>query len=302
MTMRPMLRRGLLVAAVALSLGPIAACHDDEPKRGEARIDVDGKAAVERQDGDDETITEDDRLRVGDRITIEEGDAVLHLPNGTSLELRTGRGDADDTILVMGPKPVLEAGDLLVITDDELTVDVADTDVTVSSGAARLSRGVGLTAGSYTADLHLDSAGATRDLGELRQLSVATLGQPSSEPAPLVLDSADPWDRRFLGDAIDLGRRLEAVSNGFTASLPAGQGGTAAFFTSVLPGLADEPSFTADLIDRDRPAGETLVGAAIADLGQRAPSPSAGVRSSPSGRPGPTGGSWPSTRAWTADR
>jgi hypothetical protein len=263
------IRRSLAFGAIVLSLAPIAACHDDEPKQGEAKLDLDGRAAVERQDGADETLTADDRLRVGDRIRLVEGDAVLRLPGGTTLELRSGRGDADDTALVMGPKPVLQAGDLLVVTDRELTIDVADTDVTVSEGAARLGRGVGLTAGSYTADLHLDSAGAARDVGELRQLSVPSLGQPAASASPLVLDSADPWDRRFLGDAIDLGRRLEAVSNGFTASLAEGTSQTVAFFGRVLPGLAGEPAFTSDLLERDRDAGETLVGAAIADLGQR---------------------------------
>lgn len=267
---RPLaVRRGLVLGAIALCLAPIAACSDDGPKEGEARLDLEGRAEVERQDGDTETLTESDRLRVGDRITIEEGRAVLRLPGGASLELRKGRGDADDTAVTMGPTPVLESGDLLVITEDEVVIDVADTEVAVSDGAARLSRGVGLTAGSYTADLHLDSAGATRDVRALRQLSVAAVGQPPTEPSPLVVDSADPWDRRFLGDAIDLGGRLEALSTGFTANLRAGTDLTVGFFAGVLSGLGNEPDFVAGLLDDERPAGETVIGAAIAQLGER---------------------------------
>jgi hypothetical protein len=37
----------------------------------------------------------------------------------------------------------------------------------------------------------------------------------------------------------------------------------------VLPGLSDEPEFTVNLLAPGRPAGETLVGAALADLGDR---------------------------------
>jgi hypothetical protein len=264
-----LLRRPFALAGIALALLPIAACSDDGPKEGEARFELDGRASLERQGGDEVTLTDDERVRVGDRISMEEGDGVLHLPGGTTLELRAGRDDADDTVVVMGPKPVLAAGDLLAITEDEVVIDVADTDVTVTDGAARLSRGVGLTAGSYTAGLHLDSAGATRDVAALRQLSVATLGQPPTSSTPLVIDSADPWDRRFLGSAIDLGQRLEAVSNGFTANLRDGQGGTVAFFSGVLPDLAGQAEFTSRLLDGDRPAGETLIGAAIAAIGQR---------------------------------
>ncbi len=167
-----------LLGMVVLCLGPIAACSDDGPKAGEARLDLDGRAEVERQDGETETLTDSDRLRVGDRLELVEGEAVLHLADGTTLELRAGRGEADDTAVVMGPKPVLEAGDLLVIAEDEVELSVANTDVTIADGAARLSRGIGLTAGSYTAEVNLDSAGATRQVDPLRQISVASLGQP----------------------------------------------------------------------------------------------------------------------------
>jgi hypothetical protein len=150
-----------------------------------------------------------------------------------------------------------------------VAVSVADTDISIADGAARLSRGVGLTAASYTADVHLDSAGATRQIDPLRQISVASLGQPPTGVAPLVVDPADPWDRRFLADAIDLGQRLEALSSGFTANLRRGTVLDLAFFTGVVPALAQQPAFTADLLDGERDAGETVVGAAIAQLGDR---------------------------------
>ena len=269
MNARHAARRIAVLGAIGLVLVPIAACSDDEPKEGEADLSLSGVAQIERQDGDEVTLEGDDTLRVGDQIVLQEGTGKLRLPDGTVLELRAGRGDAQDTALVMGPKPVLEAGDLLVITEGDVELDVAGTDIVVSEGAARLGRGVGLTAASYTAGVRLDSAEQVRDVPALRQMQVATLGQPPAQPSPLVYSPSDPWDRRFLGDAIDLGSRLGALSNGFSQSLRDGQGGTAAFFRSVLPGLAGEPELVDGLVDPDRPAGETLIGAAIADLGER---------------------------------
>lgn len=263
------LRRLVTLSAISFVLVPIAACSDDDPKEGEAALRLNGSAVVERQDGDTVTLDGDDTLRVGDQITVRQGDATLRLPGGTVLELRSARDGADGTVLVMGPKPVLEAGDLLVVADDEVELDVAGTDVVVADGAARLGRGVGMSAGSYTAAIRLDSAGQQRVIPPLRQMQVATLGQPPTDPAPFTYRSSDPWDRRYLGDAIDLGARLEALSSGFTQSLRDGQGGTPAFFVDVLPGLADEAALTA--VDRERGAGETLVGLAIADLGSRGP-------------------------------
>jgi hypothetical protein len=263
------LRRLVTLGAIGVVLVPIAACSDDEPKQGEAALQLDGKARVERQDGGDETLDGDDTLRVGDEITIQEGNAVLRLPGGTVLELRAATGGADATALVMGPKPVLEAGEVLVIAEDDIELDVAGTDVVVEKGAARIGRGVGTSAGSYTARVHLDSAGQKRDVPPLRQMQVATLGQPPQTASPFTYSSSDPWDRRFLGGAIDLGGRLEALAIGFTQNLRAGQGGTAAFFVSVLPALGGEATFSDQLVDPARDAGETLVGAAIAQLGQR---------------------------------
>jgi hypothetical protein len=98
---------------------------------------------------------------------------------------------------------------------------------------------------------------------------VPALGLPPASPRPLQYDSGDAWDRRFLGEAIDLGERLEAMAAGYTGNVDADEVRTPSFYKAVLPGLVDEVEFTVDLIDRDRPPGETLVGAAIADLGRR---------------------------------
>src|SRR5690606_7698895 len=82
-------------------------------------------------------------------------------------------------------------------------------------------------------------------------------------------DADDPWDRRYLAAAVEVGETLQSLAQGYTNNLNPGEGRTPGFFRLVLPGLDDEPEFSGDLIDGERPPGETLIGAAITDLGRR---------------------------------
>jgi hypothetical protein len=134
---------------------------------------------------------------------------------------------------------------------------------------AQVSRSLGMGVAAYDAEVLLDSAGQERTVPALREMRVPALGRPPQAPRPLAYDNNDPWDRRFLGSAIELGDRLEALADGYTQNLREGEGRTPGFFRLVLPGLDDEPDFDADLIDLARPPGETLIGAAITDLGRR---------------------------------
>jgi len=258
-----------LVAAVAL--GPISACSDDEPKKGEADFEVDGSAVIERQAGEREEIDDRTDVRVGDELTIAEGTGTLTLPGGVTYELRAGLGDSEASKLLMGPVPELLAGDVLVLAPDGTQLEAGGTTVQIDGGAAQVSKPAGaeVAVAAYNTGVHIDSAGQQREFKALREMQVPAVGLPPDAARPLVYDGADPWDRRFLGEAIDLGARLEALAAGYTQNLSRGQGSTVEFFEQVLPGLADEPDFTAELLDRDRDAGETLVGAAIAELGRR---------------------------------
>ena len=263
--------RGLTLAvALAVAVGPIAGCSDDGPSEGEATIDVDGRAVIVRQGGDEETVTDDEvDIHVGDAITLTEGTGRLDLGDGARLELRSGSGDHPDSELVMGPVPTLESGDVLATTDEEIALTVDGTRVRVVAGSARASRTSGLEVAAYDADVDLDSAGQERSVPALREMQVPALGHPPEAARPLEYDAGDPWDRRFLGEAIDLGQRLQALSDGYTQNLPDSTPRTPGFFKDVLPGLVDDVDFTATLVDGQRPVGETLIGAAIVDLGRR---------------------------------
>jgi len=263
-------RRALVAAVALVALAPVG-CSDDGPGKGEAHLEVDGQALVERRDGDQEMIDGDTDVGPGDRVEVTDGVAVMTLQRGSRLELRAGLGDASDSMLLMGEIPVLEAGDLLVSSPASTTVEAAGTEVVVEGGAAQVSRSLGMGVAAYDTTVLLDSAGQERTVPALREMRVPALGRPPQAPRPLDYDELDQWDRRFLGSAIELGDRLEALAEGYTQNLREGEGRTPGFFRLVLPGLDDEPEFGAHLIKPDRAPGQTLIGAAITDLGRRGP-------------------------------
>lgn len=265
--MRGWLPRRAALGGLALALLAPAACSDDEPGAGEARLEVDGVAIVER-DGERDTVEGGTDLDPGDRVEITEGVGRLLLAEGVRMEMREGLGDADNSVLVMGERPVLEAGDLLVAAPERSGIEAAGTAVDIAAGAARVSRQLGVGVAAYDGLVHIDSAGQEREVPALREMQVPALGRPPRAPRPLTYDAEDPWDRRILGDAIALGERLEGLATNYTQNLSPGEGRTVGFFKLVLPGLEDETELDA-LLEPDRPTGETLIGAAIADLGRQ---------------------------------
>lgn len=274
-------RAGALLAAVVVAGLGLAACSDDGPDPGEARLEVDGEAVVTRADGERDTVTGGTDVGPGDRVEVVEGTASMALAGGHRLELRAGHDDAAATVVRMDEVPELEAGDLLVASPDTTRVQAAGTDVEVRSGTAKVSRSLGMSVASYDAEVLVDSAGQERSVPALRALLVPALGSPQPLRPAVCQDAAatvtacpaydptDAWDRRYLGDAMDLGQRLESIADAYTSTLQPGEGRTPGFFRLILPGLDDEDDFTADLLDTARAPGDTLVGAAITDLGDR---------------------------------
>ena len=86
-----------------------------------------------------------------------------------------------------------------------------------ANSAAKLRAGLALAAGAYKGSVAVKSAGRAMNVPRFRQIDLAAPGLLPNAPAPFAVDAADEWDRRFLGDAIDLGRDLEQRSAGFTA-------------------------------------------------------------------------------------
>lgn len=263
-------RRVAAVAVVALAVSVLAGCsRSADPGAGEARLrDVRGRVEVSR-DGRTWSRRDGGILRRGDRVRAVGSTARAVLDLGRErgrLEIRGG------SAVRVGEAPELTAGDLLVEpARTPLTVVSRSVRATVASGAAaRLRRGLAFDAAVYEGRTSVSSAGRSLAVSALRQATVSGPGLVPTRPSPLRYRDADGWDRRFLGEAIDLGRDLEARSRGITAQLPADAGTTPGFYRLVLPGLDREPAFTGALLDATpAPSGERIVGAAIILAGRR---------------------------------
>lgn len=253
------MRRGIAVgtALVVGAVGLLASsCGDDGPGPDQAHLDLDGTAVVTTADGARESVDDGTTLRFGDTVTMEEGTGLLELADGSVYELRA-RDDVR-TELVVGAPPRLTAGDVLVTAGFPAQVKV-DAATLTAQGALRVDAD-DATATAYGGRARVAGAGDVDWLPALRRL-VLVDGAPLE---PLTFDGTDPWDRRYLGEAVAFGDQLEALARGYTSELPPGGGRTVGFFQAVVPALADEREFHADLLDPDRPPGETLVGAVIA--------------------------------------
>lgn len=257
------MRRGIAVgtALVVGAVGLLAAsCSDDGPGAEQARLELDGTAVVTTADGAREPVDDGTTLRFGDTVAMEEGTAVLELADGSVYELRA-RDDVR-TELVVGAPPRLMAGDLLVAEGFPAQVKV-DAATLTAQGPLRVDAD-GATATAYGGRARVAGPGDVDWLPALRRLVLVD----GAALEPLTFDGTDPWDRRYLGEAVAFGDRLEALARGYTSELPPGGGRTVGFFQSVVPALADEREFHADLLDPDRPPGETLVGAVIVVQGR----------------------------------
>lgn len=251
--------RTVLLAVVALAL--LSCRGRDRPEVGQ--LTADGRVEVAASGGPFGAVNSTTRaLRPGDRVQVLEGSAILALGEGASIELRAGSTAALLNPLGRVPTAELIDGDALVVAPTSVRVVVAGTTLTVQ-GAARATRGLAVAAATYQGTTRVESAGKSLDVPALRQVTIAAAGLVPARPSPLTFSPADVWDQRFLGDAIELSSQLVNRSRGVTNQLGAA-GGTPALYRSLLPSLEAEPSFGTALLATGRPAGETVIGAAIA--------------------------------------
>jgi len=252
-----------IVAALVLG-ALLAGCTGRALGPGEGRLTAGGRAQVATPGHHWASVRGTRTLHAGDRVRVLEGDAKIDLSKGRTIELRRGSS------VQLQQVPALLTGDLLATAHDApLSVSAAGTQVRVAGGAAHVSRPLAVLVASYSGTIHVDSAGRQIDVPALRQAGVAAPGLIPVKPSPLAYDVHNPWDRRFLGDAIELGDELAARSQGFTAQLAPDEGHTAGFYRQLLPDLDNERSFDQSLVDASAAPGETLVGAAIAVTSRR---------------------------------
>jgi hypothetical protein len=247
----------LVLAAAALVVALAPACSRGDGDDDGFRLVVDGAATVDGAEVD----AGDHTVDAGDEIQLTDGSAVLELPGERSLLLRAGVDDRDDSVVVADDVPEIVAGDAVVVAGDETSFRVGDVDARVRDGSARVQRSLSVTIAVYEGEADVRAAGRAFDGGlpALRQLSVPATGVLPREAVPLVYDEVDPdpWDLRFIGDAIDLGDRIDQKEIGF--NLAPGTEADAVLLDRVLPPLAGSGVQIAEWTP-----WETLVGGAIA--------------------------------------
>jgi hypothetical protein len=243
---------------------------------GEARLTTKGKAFVTAVNGERRTVTGTVALHRGETVEAVDGAMTIELPDGSTVEGRPRFKSSDPTRVKVAAPVELLAGDLLVTATAGTDIDSAGNRVHLDSAAgapsaARLSRSLAVGTSVYRGSATLDSAGQRRVIPALRSLDVSALGRPPSAATPLKVDDTqtDPWDRRFLGEAIDLGHTLANYSSVYTSTL-GGTGATTGLYAEVLPDLANEGEFTNALLTEAPPdSGERFIGAAIASLSRK---------------------------------
>ena len=253
------------IVAVVLGAGVLAVVrHDpsDAPGPEQARLQVAGAASVTGPDGAArEVVDEVEVLAFGEQVAMVSGSAILELADGSTYELRAREATA--TVLEVDAPPRVLAGDLLVTGGFPAQVAV-DTATLSAQGALRVDAD-DVVAAAYTGRTRVTGTGDVGELPGLRRLVLVA----GATPEPIAFDGTDEWDRRYLGEAIAFGERLEALARGYTSDLPPGGGRSVEFFRSVLPALDDERELGEDLLEPARPPGETLVGAASTVQGRQ---------------------------------
>lgn len=254
------MRHLLASVVVTLVIAAVAGCSEGEVGATEAAVEIaEGSRVLVAERGDDLTLAEGARtLHFGADVKVLAGSATIALADGSRLEVR------DHSEIRINRTIELVAADVLVTSGrGPVAVAAAGSEFTVD-GVAQLSRDFAVSASSYRGSVTVRSAARGLRIPALREANVASPGVVPTEPRPLHYDATDPWDRRFLAEAIELGEQLEAKSRGFTESIRPGEGRTAGFYRVLLPALERESQFDESLLTPDLTPGKALVGATIA--------------------------------------
>ncbi|HUR48341.1 MAG TPA: hypothetical protein VMY88_02280 [Acidimicrobiales bacterium] len=255
----------LLVAAVTVVITGCSSGGDDPT----GKLTAEGQTEISVSGGGWRPVTGTVQLESGQEVRVIDGTATIGFGDDRQVSLRKGTqvrltkaGDED--------RPTLLAGELLVeATNSALKVSAGDSDVEVDGGVARLSRGLTVVVGTYSGTSTVTSAGRQLAVPALRQANVPAVGLVPARPSPLSYKAGDPWDERYLGDAIQLGDELAARSRGFTAQRRPGEEVNAGFYRQLIPALSEQADFDANFVGPNRAAGETLVGLAITAEGTK---------------------------------
>ena len=253
--------RALIVAAALAVFAPSCVGGDRAiPGGGLRATKVVGTVTVQPQGEAARTLREGDVVRPGSALTAGPG-ARVRLEGGEKRALELA-GDTRASIL--GSRRIsLDNGSVLGETGEgSLSVDATGMNVRLNDGAARVIRQLGtLHVGVYAGDAHVDLLGNVVDIPAYRQQDFSGGSAVERTPVPLDLKETDPWDRRLLGDVIELDAKLNQFRRGFNAEF-GGQAADPVFFVAFVSlRRAAEVAATAQ---EDVTAGDTLIGLVFA--------------------------------------
>jgi hypothetical protein len=126
------------------------------------------------------------------------------------------------------------------------------------NGIARVRQGLSLEIEVYRGGALVRTATQTLGVPRLRRAIVAGRGGPASVSiAPLILSATDQWDRKFLGEALELDAALSARSRGLTMQIAGGG-------LDLMDQIIARTGWTKLTPLPDQPIGELLVAAELA--------------------------------------
>jgi hypothetical protein len=246
------MKRIALIVGLALLGG---ACTRTPQGGSGATLTPQGGEVSLQSDGVWRTVTDTVSLARGDRVKVSGfGRAFVELPSGM-LELRHG------STVRMGAVPELERGSLLAQAVSDLSVGIGPVQARAEDSLYRLDRSFSVRVGVYQGAVSLSGSGWDGTVSALRQIGVVA-GTVPRGPVALQVDPGDPWDDRLLGDAIELGDRLDRLQDGVAFQLPR-RGGRDA----VAAALPLDPRMVLEGIPQRAPAArlsEALVASVVA--------------------------------------
>lgn len=219
------------VLFVVLAAG--ACSRTPAPGAGELRLVPLGGDVRILQDGESSLLEEATTVDIGvGLMTGVDGRAKVELPSGSSIELAP-----EAELRVNGEEPHISTGSALVRAVSSITVRAGlggDAEIRASDSVFRVDNGISVLLAVYEGAATVFGSGVP-EIGALQQAVVVQGTDINSGPGPLVVKPNDPWDAELLGEAIDLGLRLEGLQKGLTRQLPSGRE-----IEAVMQTLAEE--------------------------------------------------------------
>jgi hypothetical protein len=165
-------------------------------------------------------------IEVSDPFGLERGDVVRTNADGTRVQFGARRLvllGPDSSALVVAPGRVeLLEGRLLTAARERIEI-LVDGATASALGVARFERSTATaSAALYRGALDLSAPG--HEPVEVRELfGVTVSGGSVVTPRPYRPDGADPWDRLYFAEALELDDEIDRFENGFrTGGIPAG--------------------------------------------------------------------------------